>query len=212
MSSPWENGGVDPDYRSGVQSGVRDVTAWDGKRRPRRGIDLGWLGEALTAPGNWLFENVVEPLLDRPGGEGEDRPKDLPTEIAEAYEDWHGREPDRDGGANVYGAEVAVGGTPRVTETTARDIERTGTPVVGMPVESIRTRTTRDEPVEAERMLQEALESLGFDVGGVDGYAGPATIAALNEFLESIGLSGRYEVGDEIPDYVIGLLRQELGN
>jgi lysozyme len=46
--------------------------------------------------------------------------------------------------------------------------------------------------------LQKALTEKGFDTNGIDGYFGPATLSALNDYQASIGLDLDYRAGPEV--------------
>lgn len=64
------------------------------------------------------------------------------------------------------------------------------------------------QPSEAERALQTLLNAAGFQVD-TDGFAGPQTIGALNEFLASVApRESEFAPGDVIDGYILDLLRQ----
>jgi peptidoglycan hydrolase-like protein with peptidoglycan-binding domain len=64
------------------------------------------------------------------------------------------------------------------------------------------------QPSEGERALQTLLNAAGFEVE-VDGFAGPQTIAALNEFVAGVfPRESKLAPGDVVDKYILDMLGQ----
>ena len=202
-----EDGQMDPDFKSGVSGAFGPK----GGRRIRKFFDVireGW--------GN-VIEGGTSPSPDYGIADQEDpqRLDQIATDFVENYRD---REPDMEGGENTYGASVEVNpnaARPGIRPTAPSGASPAGASPAGASPDfaagsGIVFRGYRPTSSPEEQDMQELLIKAGYSVGddGADGYAGPDTVTAMNQFLRDLGMPELKE-GDEVPSIVLELLREE---
>ena len=216
-----EDGQMDPDFASGVSGAFGKK----GGRRIRKFFDVvreGWAdvidGATSTSPDYGIAD--------------QEDPQSLDKVIADFLEDYRDREPDMEGGENTYGASVEVNpneARPGIRPTAPSGASPAGaSPAGASPATApsgaspsgaspdfaagsgIVFRGYRPTSSPEEQDMQELLIKAGYSVGddGADGYAGPDTVTAMNQFLRDLGMPELKE-GDEVPSIVLELLREE---
>lgn len=108
--------------------------------------------------------------------------------------------------------EYAPSGQGSGTSVSVGDYGLPDAPTPGLVSElpTFEVRSTRDTPDENERQVQEWLVMAGYPVG-VDGYFGPESLRALNEFATEQGIDSVVEVGDEVSPDVLWMLKVQAG-
>ena len=211
-----EDGQMDPDFASGVSGAFGQK----GGRRVRKFFDVirdGWGdvidGATSTSPDYGIADQEDPQSLDQTA-----------TDFVENYRD---REPDLEGGENTYGASVEVNpneARPGIRPTAPSGASPAGASPATAPSgaspsgaspdfaagSGIVFRGYRPTSSPEEQDMQELLIKAGYSVGddGADGYAGPDTVTAMNQFLRDLGMPELKE-GDEVPSIVLELLREE---
>ena len=211
-----EDGQMDPDFASGVSGAFGKK----GGRRIRKFFDVvreGWAAviEGATSP------SPVYGIADQ------EDPQSLDKTVTDFLENYRDREPDLDGGENTYGASVEVNpneARPGIRPTAPSGASPAGASPATAPSgaspsgaspdfaagSGIVFRGYRPTSSPEEQDMQELLIKAGYSVGddGADGYAGPDTVTAMNQFLRDLGMPELKE-GDEVPSIVLELLREE---
>ena len=216
-----EDGQMDPDFASGVSGAFGKK----GGRRIRKFFDVvreGWAAviEGATSP------SPIYGIADQ------EDPQSLDKTVTDFLENYRDREPDLEGGENTYGASVEVNpneARPGIRPTAPSGASPSGaSPTGASPTTSpsgaspsgaspdfaagsgIVFRGYRPTSSPEEQDMQELLIKAGYSVGddGADGYAGPDTVTAMNQFLRDLGMPELKE-GDEVPSIVLELLREE---
>ena len=211
-----EDGQMDPDFASGVSGAFGKK----GGRRIRKFFDVvreGWAAviEGATSP------SPVYGIADQ------EDPQSLDKTVTDFLENYRDREPDLEGGENTYGASVEVNpneARPGIRPTAPSGASPTGASPATAPSgaapsgaspdfaagSGIVFRGYRPTSSPEEQDMQELLIKAGYSVGddGADGYAGPDTVTAMNQFLRDLGMPELKE-GDEVPSIVLELLREE---
>ena len=211
-----EDGQMDPDFASGVSGAFGKK----GGRRIRKFFDVvreGWAAviEGATSP------SPVYGIADQ------EDPQSLDKTATDFVENYRDREPDLEGGENTYGASVEVNpneARPGIRPTAPSGASPAGASPATAPSgaspsgaspdfaagSGIVFRGYRPTSSPEEQDMQELLIKAGYSVGddGADGYAGPDTVTAMNQFLRDLGMPELKE-GDEVPSIVLELLREE---
>ena len=221
-----EDGQMDPDFASGVSGAFGKK----GGRRIRKFFDVvreGWAAviEGATSP------SPIYGIADQ------EDPQSLDKTVTDFLENYRDREPDLEGGENTYGASVEVNpneARPGIRPTAPSGASPAGaspagaSPAGASPATApsgaspsgaspdfaagsgIVFRGYRPTSSPEEQDMQELLIKAGYSVGddGADGYAGPDTVTAMNQFLRDLGMPELKE-GDEVPSIVLELLREE---
>ena len=214
-----EDGQMDPDFASGVSGAFGKK----GGRRIRKFFDVirdGW-GDVIDGATSGSPDYGIADQED---------PQSLDETITDFLEDYRDREPDREpdmaGGEKTYGASVEVnpnearpGIRPTSGASPAGASPAGASPSGASPSgaspdfaagSGIVFRGYRPTSSPEEQDMQELLIKAGYSVGddGADGYAGPDTVTAMNQFLRDLGMPELKE-GDEVPSIVLELLREE---
>jgi len=211
-----EDGQMDPDFASGVSGAFGKK----GGRRIRKFFDVvreGWAD---------VIDGATSGSPDYGIADQED-PQSLDETITDFLEDYRDREPDLEGGENTYGASVEVNpneARPGIRPTAPSGASPAGASPATAPSgaspsgaspdfaagSGIVFRGYRPTSSPEEQDMQELLIKAGYSVGddGADGYAGPDTVTAMNQFLRDLGMPELKE-GDEVPSIVLELLREE---
>ena len=202
-----EDGQMDPDFASGVSGAFGKK----GGRRIRKFFDVvreGWAD---------VIDGATSGSPDYGIADQED-PQSLDETITDFLEDYRDREPDLEGGENTYGASVEVNpneARPGIRPTAPSGASPAGASPAGASPDfaagsGIVFRGYRPTSSPEEQDMQELLIKAGYSVGddGADGYAGPDTVTAMNQFLRDLGMPELKE-GDEVPSIVLELLREE---
>jgi len=211
-----EDGQMDPDFASGVSGAFGKK----GGRRIRKFFDVvreGWAAviEGATSP------SPIYGIADQ------EDPQSLDKTVTDFLENYRDREPDLEGGENTYGASVEVNpneARPGIRPTAPSGASPAGASPATAPSgaspsgaspdfaagSGIVFRGYRPTSSPEEQDMQELLIKAGYSVGddGADGYAGPDTVTAMNQFLRDLGMPELKE-GDEVPSIVLELLREE---
>jgi len=227
-----EDGQMDPDFASGVKEAFGSTGRPKGGRRIQKFFDVvreGWAAviEGATSP---------SPLYGIADQEDPQSLDETITDFLEDYRDREpdmepDREPDRGpdmaGGEKTYGASVEVNpneARPGIRPTAPSGASPAGASPATAPSgaspsgaspdfaagSGIVFRGYRPTSSPEEQDMQELLIKAGYSVGddGADGYAGPDTVTAMNQFLRDLGMPELKE-GDEVPSIVLELLREE---
>ena len=210
-----EDGQMDPDFADGVKEAFGSTGRPKGGRRIRKFFDVvreGWGnvidGATSTSPDYGIADQEDPQSLDQTA-----------TDFVENYRD---REPDLEGGENTYGASVEVNpnaARPGIRPTAPSGASPATAPSGASPSgaspdfaagSGIVFRGYRPTSSPEEQDMQELLIKAGYSVGddGADGYAGPDTVTAMNQFLRDLGMPELKE-GDEVPSIVLELLRED---
>ena len=219
-----EDGQMDPDFASGVKEAFGSTGRPKGGRRIRKFFDVireGWAD---------VIDGATSGSPDYGIADQED-PQSLAESITDFLENYRDREPDREpdmaGGEKTYGASVEVNpneARPGIRPTAPSGASPAGaSPAGASPATApsgaspdfaagsgIVFRGYRPTSSPEEQDMQELLIKAGYSVGddGADGYAGPDTVTAMNQFLRDLGMPELKE-GDEVPSIVLELLREE---
>ena len=215
-----EDGQMDPDFADGIKEAFGSTGRPKGGRRIRKFFDVirdGWAD---------VIDGATSGSPDYGIADQED-PQSLDQTATDFVENYRDREPDLEGGENTYGASVEVNpneARPGIRPTAPSGASPAGASPATAPSgaspsgaspdfaagSGIVFRGYRPTSSPEEQDMQELLIKAGYSVGddGADGYAGPDTVTAMNQFLRDLGMPELKE-GDEVPSIVLELLREE---